>query len=140
MVTLLAVNGNQIRVTESASGGRGPRGGAMQGQGDQAMPARGRRGMGSRNQTSTQGTHLVVPESATVTYAMTERRTNEFKVGASINGRLRNSIFQNIPREGLPARIVFKGNLMVELNILQANDTSLEDIAVKPKRPPMKKS
>lgn len=148
-VTIHSVRGNRITVSEASSGGRGRRGGF----GNSTATAsgalgRGRRGRAMSGQStitpssggkSTRQVSLLVPDNAVLTYAMTERRTNEFKVGTSINGRLRNSIFRNIPPQGLAGRIVLDGNRLIELNIIRANDTSLEAIAVKPKRPPRRK-
>lgn len=156
-VAIHRVSGNRISITESsgmAGRGRGRRG---RGQGmaqqqdqteQQQSSRRGRRGRGRFSGSSQAGSGsqrlngertMIVPDSTRLTFAMTERRTNEFKIGTSINGRLRNSIFQEIPTGGLPARIVMEGNKLVEVNIIQTNDTSLEDIAVKPKRPPRRK-
>lgn len=136
-VRITAVSGNQITVSETAGGG----GGGRNTQGSSS--GRGRRGRGRMQggsaQTNQKTATLTIGADVRITMALQERRTNEFKVGADINGRLRNELFRRIPAGGLSARLVAQGNRLVAVNVIQANDTSLEDIAVKPKRPPRRK-
>ena len=78
---------------------------------------------------------------------MRERRTFEFRVGAELAGGLRNRVFQNI-RQPLSARIVTKGIRITEVNVITAqtdinqsntDSTGRTVIAIRPKRPPMKR-
>lgn len=137
-VTILKVSGNQMAVVKDASGGGGRRRG-----GGAAMAGRGRRGGGPASQPIA----VTVPGDAKITSAMRERRTFEFRVGAELAGGLRHRVFQNM-RQPLSARIVIDGNRITEINVItsttdinQSNtDASGQTvIAVRPKRPPMKK-
>ena len=78
---------------------------------------------------------------------MRERRTFEFRAGAELSGGLRNRIFKEI-KEPLSARVVTKGNVITEVNVItdqtdinQSNTDSSgrKVIAIRPKRPPMKR-
>lgn len=148
-VRLIAVRGNQITVVESS--GRGRRGSAS-GQGGMSGTGMSRRGQGqsrrrgrfglqsnASNGNSQAKSVLTVDRKVRLTFAIQERRTNEFRVGADINGRLKNDIFRRISTNGLSARVVIQGSRLMEVNIIQANDTSNDEIAVKPKRPPRRK-
>ncbi|MEM7781972.1 MAG: hypothetical protein AAF623_01240 [Planctomycetota bacterium] len=161
LVRIMAVKGNRMTVVESAGGrGRGPamqglsdnnsngrsgrrrgmRGGSVQdnqsGNGTGRRRGRGRFGTQADRTSAKEGFTITVGEDVRVTYALQERRTNEFRVGADINGRLKNDIFKKIPAQGLTARIISDGTRLIEVNMIQENDTSTDDIAVKPKRPP----
>ncbi len=90
---------------------------------------------------------VTVPATVKITSAMRERRTFEFRVGAELPGGLRNPIFQNMT-EPLSARIVTDGDRITEINVVtsqtdinQSNtDSSGQTVlAIRPKRPPMKK-
>lgn len=161
-VTIHGVSGNRIQVSQDAGGqgmGRGRRGvGGMQVQPNQGMGrGRGRFGgdaaggdlgrgrFGGQNQPKT--TTVVVPSTAKITTAMRERRTFEFRVMGEIAGGLRNPIFTRM-KEPMQARIVTMNNIITEINVITGdtdiNQTSTSSggdsiIAVKPKRPPMKR-
>ncbi|MCR9197680.1 MAG: hypothetical protein NXI04_03455 [Planctomycetaceae bacterium] len=88
-----------------------------------------------------------VPSTAKITTAMRERRTFEFRVMGEIAGGLRNPIFTRM-KEPMQARIVTRNNTITEINVITGdtdiNQTSTSSsgesiIAVKPKRPPMKR-
>jgi hypothetical protein len=79
---------------------------------------------------------------------MRERRTFEFRVGAELAGGLKHRVFQEM-KAPLSARIVSEGNQIMEINVIipetdinQSTATSSGEviIAVRPKRPPMKRS
>lgn len=154
-VRIMAVKGNRMTVSESAQGrgmrgqtdgsspGRSGRRRAIRGGMQNSFPGNksgGRRGRGrfgaGQQPSDNQRLTISVGDEARITFALQERRTNEFRVGTDINGRLQNVIFKNLPAQGLPARIVSQGSRLLEVNIIQDNDTSTNDIAVKPKRPP----
>ena len=130
--------------------GRGMRGGAS-GQMEDGQPqsgGRGRRGARFRAQSEDSGagggadvrnqfTAVQLTDDILLTFATQERRTGDFLQGTEINGRLQNEVFRNIQASGLSARVVSVGNRVIEINVMQANDTSTAPIAVKPKRPPM---
>lgn len=135
-VTIQQVRGNQIAVIKD-SGGGGRRGGGA------AMAGRGRRG----GAAASQATVLTVPADAKITTAMRERRTFEFRVGGELAGGLKHGIFTEM-KEPLPARIVTEGSRITEINVItpqidinqsQTDSSGQTVIAVRPKRPPMKK-
>lgn len=129
-VTIHQVDRQTITISESAGGGRGRRG-------------RGR-GFGRQPQTK----RIVVPSSTKITTASRERRTGDFRVGVELTGGLRNRLFRNLGN-GLPARIVTDGRKITQINVMidsyDINQTTAQQgtgktiIAVRPKRPPMKR-
>lgn len=147
-VTIQKVSGNQILVVKDDVGGGGGRGkgamGAAKGKGN--GPARGpgqRDGAAASNNALT----LTVPATAKITSAMRERRTFEFRVLGEIPGGLRSEVFQRM-NEPLKARIVTEDNRIMEINVISGNTDINQSsvtssgqpvIAVKPKRPPVKK-
>ena len=146
--TIQRVNGNQMAVIPDAGGaGRGMRGGggdAAPGQPGQAGMGRGRRGGAGAN---AQPTIVTIPAAVKITSAMRERRTFEFRVGTELAGGLKHRVFQEM-QAPLSARIVTDGNRITEINVIipetdinQSGTTASGDavIAVRPKRPPMKK-
>lgn len=145
-VSIQRVRRNQITIVPDAGrGGRGMRAG-------RAAGAPGQRRFGSRRRGAAGGgseppTIVTVPAGAKITSAMRERRTSEFRVGAELAGGLQNRVFQNM-QSPLPARIVTDGNRITEINVVipqtdinQSNTNSAGEavIAVRPKRPPMKR-
>ena len=159
-VTIQKVVGNRIAFVESSGG----RGGGMRGRGGggvEAQPAegggRGRFGGGGAGggrgrgrfggQTQPQTTTVIVPSTAKITTAMRQRRTFEFRVMGEIAGGIRNPIFTRM-KEPMQARIVTNDNRITEINVI-TGDTDINQtstalsgesiIAVKPKRPPMKR-
>lgn len=133
-VTIQQVRGSQIAVVKDA-GGAGRRGGGA------AMAGRG--AGASANQT----TVLTVPADAKITTAMRERRTSEFRVGGELAGGLKHRIFTEM-KGPLSARIVTEGSKITEINVItpeidinqsQTDASGQTVIAVRPKRPPMKK-
>ncbi|MBL8891129.1 MAG: hypothetical protein JNL67_14195 [Planctomycetaceae bacterium] len=147
-VRIQRVSGNQVTIILDAGnedggvtrvGGR--RGGAAT-PGQQAFDG-GRRGRSA----TTQPTILTVPPATKITSAMRERRTFEFRVGAELAGGLKHRVFQEM-KTPLLARIVTDGDQITEINVIisetdinqSATTTSGEAIiAVRPKRPPMKR-
>lgn len=136
-VTIQQVRGNQIAVVKDA-GGRGRRGG-----GGAPVAGRGRRGGAAASQVVT----LNVPSDVKITTAMRERRTFEFRVGGELAGGLKHRIFTEM-KEPLPARIVTEGSRITEINVItpqidinqsQTTSSGQTVIAVRPKRPPIKK-
>lgn len=132
-LTIQQVRGNQIVVVKDAGGGR--RGGRA------AMAGRG--AGAAANQT----TLLTVPADAKITTAMRERRTFEFRVGGELAGGLQHGIFREM-KGPLSARIVTEGNRITEINVItpqidinqsQTDASGQTVIAIRPKRPPMKK-
>jgi hypothetical protein len=134
-VTIHRVSGNQIAVVRADSGGQG--GGEM------------RRGRGRRGSAAQQAETVVMTlaNDTKITTAMRERRTSEFRVGAEIAGGLKHSIFTEM-QQPLQARIVSDGQRITELNVIttstdinQSNTGASGQpvIAVRPKRPPMKR-
>lgn len=109
---------------------------------------RGMAGRGPRSRRSASPPVVVtVPKDAKITSAMRERRTFEFRVGAELAGGLRHRVLQNM-QAPLPARIVMQGDRIVEINVIipetDINQTNTDSsgqtvIAVRPKRPPMKR-
>ena len=104
---------------------------------------KGRRGGGAAEQP----TIVTIPAAVKITSAMRERRTFEFRVGAELAGGLKHRVFQEM-QAPLSARIVTDGNRITEINVIipetdinQSGTTASGDavIAVRPKRPPMKK-
>ena len=145
-ISIHAVSGNRIQISP-ASGGRGMRGGGQPNQDantNQTGPP-GRRGRG-RMQGGVQLTSVVIPATTKVTNAMRERRTFEFRVMGEIAGGLRNPIFRQM-KQPLQARIVTRNKVITEINVVTGetdiNQTATSNgqsvIAVKPKRPPMKR-
>lgn len=136
-VTIHRVTGNQVAVVKSDAGdGRGMRGGAG------AAAARGKRGG-----VTAQPSMLTVPADVKITSAMRERRTFEFRVGAELAGGLQHRVFRDM-QEPLAARIVTDGGRITEINVIipetEINQSGTDSrgqtvIAVRPKRPPMKK-
>ncbi|MGB7328542.1 MAG: hypothetical protein WBD31_26935 [Rubripirellula sp.] len=151
-VTIQKVSGNRMLVVKDDAGGGGGRGRGMRG-GAGGMAngqplGRGRRGGIQRSAaTNTNVLTVTVPTTAKITSAMRERRTFEFRVLGEIPGGLRSSIFQRMD-EPLKARIVTKDDRITEVNVI-SGDTDINQsatsssgqtvLAVKPKRPPMKK-
>jgi hypothetical protein len=133
-VKIQRVSGNQIAVAPDAAndGGVAMRGGGR------------RRGRAA----TTQPTILTVTPATKITSAMRERRTFEFRVGAELAGGLKNRAFQEM-KAPLSARIVSDGNQVTEINVI-ISDTDINQsttaasgeaiIAVRPKRPPMKRA
>ena len=145
-VTIQRVSANQIAFVPDAGGaGRG-----MQGGGGGAAMAPGQQGLGKGRRgggAAVQPTIATVPAAAKITSAMRERRTFEFRVGAELAGGLKHRVFQEM-QAPLSARIVTEGNRITEINVIipetdinQSNTTASGEavIAVRPKRPPMKK-
>ena len=133
-VNIQRVSGNQVAVVPDAANDGG---GAMRGG--------GRRRGGS---ATTQPTILTVSTATRITSAMRERRTFEFRVGAELAGGLKHRVFQEM-KAPLSARIVSDGNQLTEINVIisetdinQSTTTSSGEaiVAVRPKRPPMKRS
>jgi hypothetical protein len=133
-VKIQRVNGNQVAVVPDAANDAG---GAMRG---------GRRRGGGA--ATAQPIILTVTPATKVTSAMRERRTFEFRVGAELAGGLKHRVFQEM-KAPLSARIVSEGNQIMEINVIipetdinQSTATSSGEviIAVRPKRPPMKRS
>ena len=133
-LTIQQVRGNQIAVVKDA-GGAGRRGGGA------AMAGRG--AGAAANLTAV----LTVPADAKITTAMRERRTFEFRVGGELAGGLQHGIFREM-KGPLPARIVMEGNRITEINVItpqidinqsQTDASGQTVIAIRPKRPPMKK-
>ena len=126
-VTIHQVHGNQLAIVPARGGGMSQKG----------------KGGG----TNLPSVVIIVPSDAKITSAMREKRTFEFRVGAELAGGLRHHIFQNF-QQPLSARIVTAGNRIVEINVLtpeiDINQTHTDAsgqtvIAVRPKRPPLKK-
>jgi hypothetical protein len=145
-VTIQRVNGNQMAVVPDAGGaGRGMRGG-----GGGAAAAPGQQGFGKGRRAggaAVQPTIVTVPAAAKITSALRERRTSEFRVGAELAGGLKHRAFQEM-QAPLSARVVTEGNRITEINVIipetdinQSGTTASGEavIAVRPKRPPMKK-
>lgn len=148
-VTIQKVSGNQMLVVKDESGGgSGGRGRGMQG-GTGGMANGQPRGGGRRGglAANTNALTVAVPATAKITSAMRERRTFKFRVLGEIPGGLRSSILQRMTKP-LKARIVTRDNRITEVNVISGETdinqsaTSLSGqsvLAVKPKRPPMKK-
>lgn len=124
-MTIHQVRGNQIAVVKDAGGA-------------------GRRGEGAK---ANQATVLTVPVDAKITTAMRERRTFAFRVGGELAGGLQHGIFREM-KGPLSARIVTEGNRITEINVVvpqsdinqsNTNASGHTVIAVRPKRPPVKK-
>ena len=133
-VKIHRVSGNQVAIVPDAAN-----------EGGGAMRGGGRRRGGA---ATTQPTILTVAPDAKITSAMRERRTFEFRVGAELAGGLKHRVFQEM-QTPLSARIVSDGNQITEINVIisetdinQSTTTSSGEaiIAVRPKRPPMKRS
>jgi len=133
-MTIQQVRGNQIEVVKNA-GGPARRGGGA---------AMARRGAGA---AANQSTVLTVPADAKITTAMRERRTSAFRVGGELAGGLHHGIFREM-KGPLSARIVTEGNRITEINVItpqidinqsQTDASGQTVIAVRPKRPPVKK-
>lgn len=142
-VTIQRVSGNQLAVVAD------PGGGGMRGGGAAAAPAQ--RGGGRRRRgadAAAQPAILTIPADVKITSAMRERRTFEFRVGAELAGGLQHPVFLEM-QSPLPARIVTEGNRITEINVIipetdinQSSTTASGEavIAVRPKRPPMKRA
>jgi hypothetical protein len=133
-VKIQRVSGNQVAVVADAANDVG---GAMRG---------GRRRRGGA--VTTQPTILTVSPATKITSAMRERRTFEFRVGTELAGGLKHRLFHEM-KAPLSARIVSEGNQIAEINVIfpetdinQSTTTASGEtiIAVRPKRPPMKRS
>lgn len=132
-VKIQRVNGNQIAVVPDAASDASV-----------AMRGGGRRRGGA---VTSQPTILTVSPATKITSAMRERRTFEFRAGAELAGGLKHRVFQEM-KAPLSARIVSEGNQITEINVIipetdinQSTATSSGEtiIAVRPKRPPMKR-
>ena len=132
--TIQKVEGSRLTIVKEANEGRGGRRGG----------GTGRRAGGAPAQSQTV---IQIPQNTKITSAIRERRTQKLSVGVEIPGGLKHPIFQNL-KQPLSARIVYSGQKITELNVITSdqdiNQTSLSpsgvpDIAVRPKRPPMKK-
>lgn len=133
-VKIQRVNGNQVAVVPDAAIGEA----------EAMREGRGRRGRAA----ATQPTILTVSPDTKITSAMRERRTSEFRVGAELAGGLKHRVFQEM-KTPLLARIVSDGNQIVEINVI-ISETDINQstttasgkaiIAVRPKRPPMKRA
>jgi hypothetical protein len=151
-VKIHRVAGNRIAITIESEGGGG-RGGQGNANADaQSAPGRGsaRRGrgrFGGQAEAMSDQTILEIPADTKITSAMRERRTFEFRVGAELPGGLQNQVFQNLTSP-LSARIVTEDGRISQINVIteqtdinqsntDSNGTAV--IAVRPKRPPMKK-
>ena len=166
-VTIRSVEGNQLLVVkEPVDGGggrgRGVRGGAGANRGGQGRGGQGRGGLGrgGRGRGGGRGARfrggedsnsvikLSVPASAKITSGMRERRTFEFRALAELPGGLEHPAIKEM-ESPLPARIIIEDGVIQEVNVITgetdinqsgatAGDSSV--IAVRPKRPPMKKT
>lgn len=143
-VTIQQVSGDQIMIVPDTGGtGRGMRGDNPSTPPGQQGSGRGRRG----GRVAVQPTIVTVPATARITSAMRERRTFEFRVGAELAGGLNHRVFQEMTAP-LAARIVSDGNQITEINVI-IPETDINQsataasgqtiIAVRPKRPPMKR-
>lgn len=145
-VTIQRVSGNQIAFVPDAGGaGRGMRGG-----GGGAAMAPGQQGFGKGRRAggaAVQPTIVTVPAAAKITSAMRERRTSEFRVGVELAGGLKHRVFQEM-QAPLAARIVTEENRVTEINVIipetDINQSGADAqgrtvVAVRPKRPPMKR-
>ena len=146
-VTIHAAKGNRLQISQSSGAEpgmqRGGRGARFGGTGD--APGRGRGRFAGRNPV--QPTIVTVPVQAKITTAMRERRTFRFRVMGELAGGLRNKVFTAM-KSPLQARIFTRNNIVVELNVITGdtdiNQTATAEggqsiIAVKPRRPPMKR-
>ncbi|MDA0588483.1 MAG: hypothetical protein O2820_11165 [Planctomycetota bacterium] len=147
-VTIQKVEGNRMAVVKDAGGGRGMRSGAQSADVTSQPAGRGRfAGRRPGGMTTAQSAIITVPATAKITSGMRERRTSEFRAGAELAGGLKNRIFQNI-QQPLSARIVTEGDRILEINVITAetdiNQSNTDSagqavIAIRPKRPPMKR-
>lgn len=154
-VTIQRVSGNRMAIVKDSSGGggRGMRGsaggqtGSPKGGASAKGGGAGRRGRRGGSTAASQPVIITIPSTTKITSASRERRTFEFRVGAELAGGIRNRIFQNM-KQPLSARIITAGNRITEVNVItqetdinQSNTTSSGQtvIAIRPKRPPMKK-
>lgn len=133
-VKIHQVVGNRMLVSKEAGAGGG-QGGAMAG--------RGRRRGGASQPKVT----VTLPANVKVTSAMRERRTFEFRVLGELPGGFRHQVFRNL-KEPVSARIVTTNNRITEVNVITgetdinqsgSNAAGQTVIAVRPKRPPMKR-
>jgi hypothetical protein len=166
-VVIQKVEGDRITVTKASAddqnraAGRSGRPGAQRGTDDtqqSGAPARdgrrdgkgmGRGGRQPQGRSATPTEVLKVPTDAKITTASRERRTFEFRVGTELAGGLRHEIFRDMTRP-LEARVVTQDGRIVELNVVTATsdinqsatdpESGARVIAVRPKRPPMKRS
>ncbi len=134
-------------INAQADGARGR--GMRFGGGDGPGRGNGRAGLGQASSNTAGNTQqIVVPSNVKITAAMRERRTAEFRVISELPGGLQNPVFRNI-RQPLQARIVTKAGRMLELNVITGDtdinqsgtdETGQTVIAIRPKRPPSKRS
>ena len=157
-VKIHKVVGNRITISKDSGGAGGGRGrgrrGCAQTADNNAQQAGGRFQGRGRGRFSNRGTApqvkqltVVVPSNAKITSGMRER-TFKFRAGAELAGGLKNRILRDI-KEPLSARIVTaKSNRITEINVITAdsdiNQSNVDDtgktvIAIRPKRPPMKR-
>lgn len=148
-VKIHKVSGSRMSVTKDSGGGRAGRGRGGQasaGAGGMSRRGRGRFAAQSGN-SATQQIVLSIPATAKITSGMRARRTFEFRAGAELPGGMRNKIFRDF-KSPLSARIVTDAGRITEVNVIttqtdinQSNTdaTGGTVIAVRPKRPPMKK-
>lgn len=121
VVSLTAIKTGEISFASGSGGGRG-------------------RGRGKRSGDHGDSRSMPVAEDILVTTGRLAKRTQEFQPGQELGAGLSNRMFDGL-RDGetLKARVVIKSGRAVELNVI-VDDVPMEDaIAVKPKRPPMKK-
>jgi len=114
-------NGEVIFAKSSSGGGRGGKG-------------KGRRGGGNE-------AAYPVANSLMVTTGTIARRTSAFQPGMELGGGLDHPIFDELEDGGrVRARVVIdeEENRITEINVIVADATMEEGIAVRPKRPPMK--
>lgn len=140
-VTIQRITGNQLTVIKTeGTEGRGMRGGGT------GAPMRFGAGRGRPGATAQPAT-ITVSADTKITSAMRERRTFEFRVGAELAGGLKHRAFRDM-QEPLAARIVTDGNRITEINVIipetDINQSGTDSqgqtvIAVRPKRPPLKK-
>ncbi|MBL6707582.1 MAG: hypothetical protein ISQ06_15845 [Planctomycetaceae bacterium] len=146
-VTIHKVTGNRLTVSKAQPAGRG--GSQVSDAGQQGSSSRRGRGRfaGSNNAGAVQQIVVTISSSAKITSGMRERRTFEFRAGAELAGGLKNRIFQKMTKP-LSARIVTMGDRITEVNVItdetdinqsNTNDSGKTVIAIRPKRPPMKR-
>lgn len=144
MVTVQRIAGNAVYFVKNDSGTDGSSSGGMRagngrkgGSGSGGGKGRGR-GKGRFGGSSSNATGLYLAPNVRVTHASYSRRTQEFSVGQDIAGGVRNSLIRQVPA-GTMARLVSSGTRVIELNIVTDDMTIANQIAVKPKRPPIKR-
>ena len=143
------VAGNRIVVTKASEGTTRRSGQANEASAPKNVPTgSSRRGRGKLGEKSESQQSIVeIPADTKITSAMRERRTFEFRVGAELPGGLRNQDFQDL-KSPLSARIVTENGRVTQVNVIteqtDINQSNTDGkgsavIAVRPKRPPMKK-